>query len=439
MFYFFATAAATLVFWAGFAWMIGLKAWEAQAPALMLIPIVYLIAAHLYRGHSPEKPLVWCAHLSTAVMLVCSLYVAAGIMPQVAEVVPIGERLRHLLLGTFCLETALFYGLAAALRKEGWNIYLTTAMLCGAIWQLLVFFNTPTEVYPLAFTLLGLGLLIAYRFALLEQWHWAGLSRAGFQSANALTTLGFVAGILLSLSRLLASQPVVRVNGGPDWYGPVGLAFFLMLFLTGVSLLAAWIVQQQEWRRGYIVLAVANALVTALVYHKLNPMNPWQTLEVVSVLAGVGLLILGHVGWYRETEEYSSEAVSLALVFGAAALLVPLAIATGVWRFYHEEVSAINELALVFGCVILFVSGVMCRLKATTLFGSITLAIYVLMVLIYLHRFLHKMEMIGIYLTLGGLLLFGTGLMLSVYRDRLLALPDRFKRKEGVFRVFGWR
>ena len=34
---------------------------------------------------------------------------------------------------------------------------------------------------------------------------------------------------------------------------------------------------------------------------------------------------------------------------------------------------------------------------------------------------------------------FGAGLLLSVYRDRLRTLPDRFKRREGVFRVLTWR
>jgi hypothetical protein len=34
---------------------------------------------------------------------------------------------------------------------------------------------------------------------------------------------------------------------------------------------------------------------------------------------------------------------------------------------------------------------------------------------------------------------FGFGLLLSVYRDRLLALPEKIKRREGVCRVLGWR
>ena len=45
------------------------------------------------------------------------------------------------------------------------------------------------------------------------------------------------------------------------------------------------------------------------------------------------LLIAGYVGWYRETEERSSDLVSFAFVFGSLALVMPLAIATVVHRF----------------------------------------------------------------------------------------------------------
>ena len=39
----------------------------------------------------------------------------------------------------------------------------------------------------------------------------------------------------------------------------------------------------------------------------------------------------------------------------------------------------------------------------------------------------------------GGGLIFGIGLVLAVYRDRLLTLPGRVKNREGVFRVLNWR
>jgi hypothetical protein len=363
-------------------------------------------------------------------------------MPQVAEVTPVTGAMLNLLLAVFCLEATLFYSLAAALQKTGWNIYLATVMLCGAIWQLLNFFpSTPTEVYPLAFTTLGLALLVAYRFAMLEQWQWPGLSRAGFQSANALTMLGFTAGVLLSLSRLLLPESALaRLDNAVagDWQHPVRVALYLMLFQAVTAVLAAWLVQQGTWRRAYLVLAVANAVVAALLFHRLNPLNPWQTLEVASILIGVALLGAAYVGWYRESDERVSDTISLALFFGCSAVVVPLGIATVVHRFGYT-ISPVNELGLVLACVVLFGSGVMCRLKAPTLFGSIGLALYVLMVLIYMHRFVKEQVLVGIYLTLGGALLFGTGLVLSVYRDRLLMLPDKIKRREGLFRVFGWR
>jgi hypothetical protein len=50
-----------------------------------------------------------------------------------------------------------------------------------------------------------------------------------------------------------------------------------------------------------------------------------------------------------------------------------------------------------------------------------------------------RLNAVAIFITVGGGTLFGIGLLLSVYRDRLLTLPDRVKRREGVFSVLTWR
>jgi hypothetical protein len=42
-------------------------------------------------------------------------------------------------------------------------------------------------------------------------------------------------------------------------------------------------------------------------------------------------------------------------------------------------------------------------------------------------------------MTIGGGVIFGTGVLLSIYRDRLLTLPDQVKRREGIFRILTWR
>lgn len=436
--YFFLTAAATLVFAAGLVWMLGLQPWETQAPLLMLIPIAYLVASRLYRGHTPEEPLVWVAHASTVVMLVCSVWAALEITPQVVE--PIRGDSRNLLLALFSLEAAVFYGLAAALRRSGWAVYLATALLCGAVWQLLSYIHLREEFYPVAFSLLGVVLLATYRFALLERSETGkNLSRATFSSANALTTLGFVAGALLSLSRLTLSQNVLaQLDATGDWHGPIRLMIYLLVFLCVASLLAAILVGQPGWRRGYLVLTAVNALLIVLMFHKMSLLSPWQKLEIVSCLIGLGLLVVGHVGWYRETEERSNDLVGFALFVGALGLALPLGIATGIYRLGFE-ISPVNELLLVLTGVVLLGSGIICRLRATTLVGALALSAYILIVLISMHRFLQQQLIVGIYLTVGGALLFGTGLMLSLYRDRLRTLPERIKRREGIFRVIGWR
>src|SRR5207244_10865647 len=113
--------------------LIGFKPWEQEAPLVMIVPILYLIASHLYRGHSPEQPLIWAAHGAVGLMLMVSAWVVLGITRQVVE--PIAGDTRNLLLGLLCLVAAAFYGVAAYLRRTNWTIYVATVMLCGAIWQ----------------------------------------------------------------------------------------------------------------------------------------------------------------------------------------------------------------------------------------------------------------------------------------------------------------
>jgi hypothetical protein len=430
--YFFVTAAATLVFAAGLAWMIGVKPWEEQAPLVMLVPILYLIAAHLYQDHTPATPLVWAAHVATAVMLLHSTWVALGIMPQIREIVPVEGKTLNLLLAVYCLEGAFFYCLATFVRRTNWTVYLAIVMLSGAIWQFLRFFNTPREIDTLVFAVTGFVLLLLYRLGAFEAWEMPALERALFQSANVLTTLGFVSGALLSLGRLFMAE-----DAAGAWRHPVLNALFLLIFLSIVSALSAWMVQHQAWRRVHIVLAIVNVLLVVLMIHKLSSLNPWQRLEIFSIVIGVVLLIAGHVGWYRETER-ASDLVSMALVFGSLAVAGPLLLASAIHRF-GLTISELDEAGLVGACVILFATGVMCRIRATTIIGALTMLLYVLMVLIYMHRFLKETVIVGIYLTLGGVLIFSIALFLSVYRDRLMSLPGRMRRREGIFRIFDWR
>ncbi len=435
MLYFFTTAASTFVAAAGLAWLLGFQAWEMQAPLLMLIPIAYIIAARLYRGHTPEEPLVWVAHASTVLMLVCSLYAALRITSQMVE--PIAGTTQNLLYALFCAEAAIFYGLAASFRKETWNVYLATILFCGALWQLLVYWHTPTEYYTVIFALTGTALLVVYRLAVLESTTWSGLATAAFQSANGLLSLGFLSGALLTLSRLVMNEQELQqlAQGGP-WQGPIHTLMFTLVLLGLLGLTSCLLVRHPGWRRFYFVLAIVDALLIFACIHKLSLLSPWEKLEIFSLALGALLLVIGLIGWYRETER-ENDLVSFSLVIGCLLASVPLVIAVIAHRVHQP--SPLNEFGLVLSGVLLLGTGIMCRLRANTLIGGCALGAYVLIVIVDLHRFLNESVIVGIYLTAGGGLLFATGLFLSLYRDRLLTLPDRIKRREGIFKVLSWR
>ena len=66
------------------------------------------------------------------------------------------------------------------------------------------------------------------------------------------------------------------------------------------------------------------------------------------------------------------------------------------------------------------------------------LAIYLVTLVLYINM-MKNMQTAAIWMTIGGGVIFGTGILLSVYRDRLLTLPDQVKRRKGIFKVLGWR
>ena len=138
--------------------------------------------------------------------------------------------------------------------------------------------------------------------------------------------------------------------------------------LTVVSILAAVLVRHAAWRRWYVVMAVAQGLLTLLAVQALSTLTGWQKAELFAVAAGTVLLMLGHLGWRREHER-EDDLVSFGL--GLGSLLVGGALTIAV--LYHRsapEFSWPDELGLLTGGLILMASGFVLQIKSTTLAGS---------------------------------------------------------------------
>ena len=414
--YFFATAAATLV--AATAWLaaLGLTTWQEHAPLLMLLPIAYLVASRFYRGRPEEPALVWVSHAATVVMLASSL---ASALEGVALV---HQQPLNLVLALFCAEAAVFYTLATVFRRQVWTIHAGTAMVCGAVWQLLTYWGVATEFYTLTFALVGLGLLVACRFAVPERSAAGPLADAAFKIADTLLSLSFVAALFLGLSRLATHQI--------QW-GLVGL----FALLAAVALLAVGLVREATMRRWYLVMTIGQAALAFLGVTVLSELNPWQKLEIFSVAIGLLLLVIGHVGWYRE-QERQSDLVSVSLFLGSLLVGVPLAVATLIDRS-HDHLIILNELGFLAAGVLLVTTGFLFQLKSTTLVGAALTTLYFLTLLIFVPW--SRLNAVAVVIMAGGGTIFILGLLLSVYRDRLLALLERIKERQGPFRVLNWR
>jgi hypothetical protein len=413
--YFFATALAELIAAAGLLRVLGVTAWDHQAPILMLIPIAHALAAYVYRGKPWAGPVLWAGQAATGVMLLSSLVAAMD-----GSVVIVG-RPTNLALAGFFAEAAVFFAMTAILHHRAGGVYLATVTACGAVWQVLKYANVDDEYHTLAFAVLGLVLLLVYRIAAPR----GGVrAKAAFDSANGLISVAFVAAVLLGLQRLAFHE--VRV-----------LFVVVCATLTIVSILAAALVRHAGWRRWYVVMAVVQGLLTLLAVQALSALTPWQKAKLFCVAAGTALVVLGHLGWYRE-QERENDLVSFAL--GLGSLLVGGALTIAVLYYRSEPIFHWpDELGLLAGGLVLMASGFVLQIKSTTLTGATMLTVYVLTLVLFARGLLEHVQTAALWLAIGGGLIFGVGLLLAVYRDRLLTLPERVKNREGVFRVLNWR
>ena len=256
---------------------------------------------------------------------------------------------------------------------------------------------------------------------------WTGLAAAAFQCANSLMSLSFVAAALMTLSRLASQRGDIQYS-----------LVLLLLALVALSLLAAWLVQDAAGRRWYIVVAIAEAGLAFFTLGLLSHLTMWDKLEIFSIVVGTALLVLGHVGWHREQEQ-PNDLVTFSLLCGSLLVGLPLMIAVLIHRCQPmPQFSTPNELGMLTAGVLLLATGFALQLRATTITGATLLLVYLISLVLYINV-LQNVKTAAIWMTIAGAAIIGTGILLSIYRDRLLTLPEKVRRREGMFRVLTWR
>jgi len=413
-------AAAAAVIFAGVASLlslIGLTTWPSQAPILMAIPFGYLLAWRFHKD-GPAKTALPAIAGASAIALTLFGVVTAGS----AWFNPMVGHGTDFCLAAFCLEAAVLFAAAAALRFGTPYIYLSAVMVCGMIYQFLGFWKLPIESCCIAMAVPGVIALIGHRLAGTRGPGKDSREGALLVSANALVSLPMASVIFLSVSRLIEGKANLSMVGAEAILGLL-------------ALLAAAVVSDGGARRWYFSLTIVQVLSGLLTLEQYSDLGLPRKLEMFAVVAGLVLLVVGYAIWYREQNGVRNGAGG-CLLFGALLAGLPPAIFALVNRFGFD-VSFVDELTLVTIAVLMFLTGMMCRIRATTLVGGGLLVCHLITLVIFAGM---KAQLrVGVYVALGGAALFIIGLLLSIYRDLLLSMPLRFKRRQGLFHVLTWR
>ncbi len=236
----------------------------------------------------------------------------------------------------------------------------------------------------------------------------------------------------------------------------VGLLLFQLLPLA-----IGYVINRVDaWRHSFWALAIANVILSAITLSIASDLAIIYRVEMIALAAGVALLTAGHLGWAREQRSIPanserdhsdaarvvavnrSDSVSFGLVMGGILLALPMMIGLitfrllGVegdtfWKWFHDIGGLLIGLTLLG-------SGILCRIRSTTIAGFVTLLTY-LVSLVVLIRLPEELQSVSVMMMVGGGLFFGVGILLSVYREWILGLPSKIREGEGVFKVLKWR
>ena len=221
--------------------------------------------------------------------------------------------------------------------------------------------------------------------------------------------------------------------------GPAHLG--LLTVQLGALGLSALCTNDTGWRQVQFVAASITACAGVLVVVNLSTLTVLQRVEIGALIAGGLLTIAGYIGWSREEGE-RSDAVTASLFLGSLTLILPLTVgligdrfdgstAIDSWRYLHEIGS------LVVGLLLLG-TGVVAQVRSTTLAGTWLLLVTVVSNILLI-EFPEQLQQTSVLMMIGGGTFFGMAVLLSVYRERLMRLPEKMKEGKGIFKVLKWR
>jgi len=209
---------------------------------------------------------------------------------------------------------------------------------------------------------------------------------------------------------------------------------------TVLSAIAVLIVPKSSWRRvyGFGTFSLAALTLVSVTIDWLRMLSLGERVELICVVSGITILIISHIARFRE-EDSKNDMVDVGLLFGSILAVFPLLTAVIYHRAWGDAISIRDEIGLIAVTVSMLVTGISWQAKSPTLFAGFGLLAYLVLLIVELARHAEQMLSVGTFLTIIGALVFLMAIGLSVYREKILALPEKISNREGIFKVVDWR
>lgn len=418
-----AAALFVMLFTAGALTMVGMEFTVITLVVEMLVPVA-LASWSLVAGNEQRKrALALSAEVATVLLMMAGVAAGLGVMALAATNSP------HLWLMLLFTAATICFGLTSVNSNRSSSPVFAVASFSAAVWQMLLLLGLTQHVWIYSATIVGVVCVVAGRLLESNSLSSEKVTRSFQYSGLVAVTFAGVASVLLSLTRVLTSES--------EW-SLVGLLAVQAVAALGSTLLT----KPGAWRRSMIVILTVEAVMAMLVVYSLSPLTFLQKTELGVTLLGLVMIGYGYYGWFREKDDSKDELVSVNLSLGSLLSAGPILLGLLHQRFWVPTHAwgwvMFHEVGVLAIGLLLLGTGLVCRIRWSTLIGSGTLATYMLS-LLALIRLPEQLQSTAIYMMVGGGVFFLVAVLLSVYRDRLLALPNKVREGEGVFQVLKWR
>lgn len=414
--------------------VVGIQVLSQQAPLLTLLPLaIVLLAPRILNGERMHGA-VWAAHGT----LILGLFLSATSVDSISEwsefLLSGARATSTLCAGILFLELAAIY---FATYRIGSRLQMfAMAIVCSLVsgWKFLVFVDLPEIWYGPMLAAGGLALTIVERFRSATVAVDTATNTA--RDAQATSAMSTAAGLSFVLGQLIAFFQTLPWLAGSHQSIPT-LSLLAVLLTAGASVVGAFVATTRSTRGWHGFAAVMIATVTILAWLKTLQLADYQKLELVLEFLGLVWLIGGCSGRLHETDRQRNLGVSLALWAGSITATAPVFFCTLMHRWSRSGPSLADEIGLITITTLMVAIGCVLQIRATTSIGGMALSVY--LAVLFGHLAYHPQVAIGVYLAAGGAMIFMTGVILSIYRDRLLALPSKIANREGIFQIIDWR